>query len=63
MDKIFKNFNVKMNLKLNVNVIEKCFKLQIYPTKPSVGLPNLMRLSLYYRREYSVHNPTLRENH
>jgi hypothetical protein len=42
----FKKFKVKTNFKLKINVIRKYFELQIYPTKPSVGLANLVRLSL-----------------
>jgi hypothetical protein len=46
MDDIFKNFNMKR--KFLKNVIRKHFKLQMYPIKPiSVGLPNLVRLSLW----------------
>jgi hypothetical protein len=32
---------VKTNFKLKINVILKYFELQIFLTKPSVGLPNL----------------------
>jgi hypothetical protein len=37
---------VKTNFNLKINVIRKYLELQTYPTKPSVGLPNLVRLSL-----------------
>jgi hypothetical protein len=36
-------FNVKTNFNLKINVIRKYFELQIYPTKPSLDLPNLVR--------------------
>jgi hypothetical protein len=39
MEAIFKKFNMKTNFKLNINVMRKYFELQIYPLKPSVGLP------------------------
>jgi hypothetical protein len=42
----FIKFNVKTNLKLKINLIGKYFEFQIYPAKPSVGLPNLVPLSL-----------------
>jgi hypothetical protein len=42
----FKKFNVKTNFKLKINVIWQFCELQIIPTKPSVDLPNFVRLSL-----------------
>jgi hypothetical protein len=45
MDAIFKKFHGKTNFKKEINVIRK-LELQIYPAKPSIGLPNLVRLSL-----------------
>jgi hypothetical protein len=43
-DAIFEKFNVKTNFKLTNKCDPEIF--QIYPTKPSIGLPNLVSLSL-----------------
>jgi hypothetical protein len=45
-DAIFKKFKVKTNFQLKLNVAWKYLKSQIYPTKTSVSLSNLVRLSL-----------------
>jgi hypothetical protein len=45
-DATFTKLNVKTNFLLKINVIWKFFELQIYPTKTSVSLLNLVRLSL-----------------
>jgi hypothetical protein len=45
---IFKTFIVKTEFKLKINIIgnPEFFELPIYPTKPSAGLSNLVRLCL-----------------
>jgi hypothetical protein len=43
--RLLKKVQREMNFKLKINVIWKYLELHFYPTKLSVGLPNLLILS------------------